>query len=232
MNRTKLKSLLKDYSYSDYKSLHDKYRAWLTPEKVEPSTYFPCHKGEIAVFEFRCNEEISFNNEQRNNDLLVLVEIADGANAIRDYFFDVTCDPKSKVSGIAHTSAQIYRGNVGAHRGDANRPCIRSDYGFGTWYNRTDSAGNVQDLNPSDEFTAVPGHIGINIHNANGNYNSSLGCTMFDSEGAYQKIFRSIITACRNKANIMVALIDAPDFCDITGIKEDAEEKEADNANT
>jgi hypothetical protein len=219
MDRSKLKTILKDFSYSDYKSLYEKYRDWLVSEKIEPSARFPRRQGEIGIFQFRCNEEISFNNELRNNDLLVLIEIIDNEQSIKDYFFDVTCDPKSKVSGIAHTCAQIYRGNVGAHRGDPNRPCIRSDNGFGTWFNRTDATGNIIDLNKSDNLTSIPGHIGINIHNANGCYNSSLGCTMFDSEGAYQKVFRPVITHCFNQSNVMVILIDAPDFEDILGIE-------------
>lgn len=234
MNRDKIKALLKDYTYSDYKSLHDKYRAWLTGEKVDPDTYFPNRAGEIAVFQFRCNEPISFNDEERNNDLLVLLELTDGEQSIRDYFLDTTCDPKAKAPGIAHTCAQIYRGNVGAHRGFIERTCIRSDFGLGTRYNRTDSEGEVKDLNPSDEFTSVYGHIGINIHNANGCYNSSLGCTIFSSEGAYQKIFKPVIKGCSNKSNIMVALIDADDFNDILGLAPDAaipEIKPEDNVN-
>lgn len=215
MTRQEIKGLLKTYSYSDYKTLYEKYSNWLISDKVEKSVIFPEKNGAIFVFEFRCNEEISFNNELRNNDLLVVVQIKDGELSITDYMFDVTTDPKSKVNGIAHTCEQIYRGNIGAHRGDSNRPCIRSDYGFGTWYNRTDSKGEVKDLNPSENFTSVSGHIGINIHNANGAYNSSLGCTILSNENEYQNVFRKVITSCSNKNNIPVALINANDLTDI-----------------
>jgi len=215
MTRSEVKAILSGFTYTAYKDLYEKYKNWLVPEKVEPSTNFPEKCGEIFVFQFRFNEEISFNNEMRNNDLLVLGQIKDDEQTISDWMFDVTTDPKSKVNGIAHTCEQIYRGNVGPHRGDTNRPCIRSDYGFGTWYNRTDSKGEVQDLNPSDSFTSIAGHIGINIHNANGAYNSSLGCTIFSNESEYQKVFRKVITSCSNKNNIMVALINAGDLGDI-----------------
>ena len=159
MTREQIKSLLTTYRYSDYKNLYEKYKDWLVTEKVEQSVKFPEKKGEIFVFQFRCNEEISFNNEQRNNDLLVLGEIVDLENSISDYMFDVTTDPKSKVNGIAHTCEQIYRGNVGRHRGNTNRPCIRSDFGFGTWYNRTNSQGEIKDLNKSDKFTSIAVHM-------------------------------------------------------------------------
>ncbi len=215
MKYEEIKALLKSYAPSDYRNLFDKYKNWLVEEKVEPSVKYPEQEGEIAVFQFRCNEEISFNNEIRNNDFLVVVQMT--GEGILDYFFDTTCDPKSKVNGIAHTCEQIYRGNVGAHRGDSNRPCIRSDFGFGTWYNRTDSSGNVKDLNPSDSFTSIAGHIGINIHNANGAYNSSLGCTIFSNESEYQNVFRKLIMLCANKKNIPVALINANDLEDVLG---------------
>jgi hypothetical protein len=223
MERDKIKSRLKDYTLSDYEGLFDKYKDWLVPEKVEPDVEFPHMPGEIGVFQFRCNEPISFNNEQRNNDLLVIIKINEDGS-VKDEFFDVTCDPKDTKPGIAHSCAQIYRGNVGSHRGDPSRPCIRSDYGFGTWFNRTDANGEVKDLNPSPELTSIADHIGINIHNANGCYNSSLGCTILSSEGAYRKTFVPLITSCRNKLNIFVALIDVEDFEDILGIeKEEAE---------
>lgn len=226
MNRDKIISLLHDYSYRDYKSLYEKYRVWLTKQKVEPSVIFPNSKSEIAVFQFRCNEPISFNDQERNNDLLVIMEIQDNMRAISDFFFDVTCDPCTTKPRIAHSCAQIYRGNVGPHRGDPNRPCIRSDYGFGTWYNRTDAKGDVIDINPDDNFTSVSGHIGINIHNANGAYNSSLGCTILSNEKEYQNIFRPVITGCSNKSNIPVILIDADDLEDILGIeKEEPDEQ-------
>lgn len=215
MTRDEIKAALKNYSYSDYLALYHLYRDWLRKEKVEGTVCFPNSKGEIAVFQFRCNENISFNDVEVYNDLLVLMEVVDNSHGIKDYFFDVTVDPKSTKPGIAHTCAQIYRGNVGPHRGDPNRPCIRSDNGFGTWINRTDGNGNVIDINSSVEFTSAPGHFGINIHNANGALNSSLGCTIFQSEGAYQKIFRPAIVNCVNRGNIMVALIDEEDFDEI-----------------
>ncbi len=213
--------MLEKATYSDFLSLYDTYKSWLVKDKVEPSTHFPNSKNEIAVFQFRCNEPISFNDEQRNNDILCVMQIADNSHGIITHIFDVTCDPKSTKYRIAHSAAQIYRGNVGAHRGDSNRPCIRSDYGFGTWYFRTDEKGNIIDVNPSDRFESISGHIGINIHNANGCYNSSLGCTIFSSEKEYQKIFRDLITKCNNRSNIMVALIDAEDLEDIFSADDD-----------
>lgn len=227
MQRDKLKEILKNYTYSDYKNLYDKYRDWLVKEKVESSASFPNSPGEIAIFEFRCNEEISFNNVLFNNDLLVLMQVIDNSNGIKDHFFDVTTDPKNKKPGIAHTCEQIYRGNVGIHRGDPNRPCIRSDFGFGTWINRTDGKGNIIDINSSDKFTSAPLHCGINIHNG-GEHNTSLGCTMFASDSEYQEYFRAVITHCSNKNNVPVALINAEDFEDILGLVESSpEDKEA-----
>lgn len=226
MNRDKILELLDDYSYRDYKMLFENYKAWLTKEKTEPTVIFPNSINEIAVFQFRCNESIDFNDENRNNDLLVVMKVHDNMRSIQDFYFDTTCDPATTKPGIAHSAAQIYRGNVGPHRGDPDRPCIRSDYGFGTWYYRTDSKGEVIDLNPDENFTSIAGHIGINIHNANGAYNSSLGCTIFSKESGYQNVFRPLITGCYNKSNIPVVLIDAEDLEDILGIgKETTDEQ-------
>jgi hypothetical protein len=216
MQREKIKSILKDYTYTDYLNLFEKYKSFLVKDKVEPSVSFPNSAGEIAVFEFRCNEEVSFNDDVFNNDLLVLVQVVGNDLSISDHFFDVTTDPKSKKPGIAHTCAQIYRGNVGIHRGDPNRPCIRSDFGFGTWILRTDGKGNILDINSSDKFLSAPLHCGINIHNG-GERNTSLGCTMTAHDKEYQEIFRPIITHCANKNNIAVSLIDAADLDEIFG---------------
>lgn len=216
MDRKTLIEILHSFSFSDYENLFNQYSNWLIKDKVEPSTKFLDTYGSLSAFVFRFNETISFNDIIRNNDLLVLMKVIDNERGIKDNFFDVTSDPCGKKFRIAHLCEQIYRGNVGFHRGDSNRPCIRSDNGFGTWYNRTDTESDIIDINPSDNYTSIAGHIGINIHNNNGAYNSSLGCVILSSENDYRKIFVPFITQnVTNRNNIPVCVINGEDWEDI-----------------
>ena len=220
MNREQLKNILDCYTCTDFENLYNKYSNWLVKEKVEPNVMFPLTKGSLLVIAVRCNETISFNNDIRNNDFVLLMQLADHDRGIKTYFFDCTTDPCGRKDKIAHLCEQIYNGNIGFHHADPARICIRSDFGFGTWVNRTDGNGDVIDLNTDGRFTSEPGHFGINIHNNNGFYNSSLGCIILSNETEYKTAFKPVLEDCRdlpltNQKHIPVMVINAADFEDI-----------------
>lgn len=220
MRRDKIINILKNFKYSDYKKLFENYKDWLVDDKVAQSTGFPNSLDEIAVFVFRDNDSIDFNNIRRNNDLLVVLQIVDSIHSIKDEFIPCTADPYGQKEGIAHLCEQIYRGNVGLHRGIASRYCIRSDFDFGTWINRTDSKGKVIDKNISKNFTSYCGHFGINIHDSANLYNSSLGCVIIPSKNDYQ-IFRKMLLSAANPNNISVSVINYNDVKDISDLFSD-----------
>lgn len=158
-------------------------------------------KNAIMVFVVRCNERISFNDVERNNDLLVIVEYISEDN-FNLYTFNVTADPKSQKPNIAHLIEQIYTGNIGLHRAILGRTCIRSDKGL--WYRRTDLNGKPYD----PKF----GQIGINLHNSAGFWNSSLGCVILESEDDYKNVFKPLLNRVSNRNNIPVAVINQDYF--------------------
>lgn len=226
MTREQIKTILSNWNLSDFELFYKQYSAWLIKDKVALDCVFPVVKSSIMAVAVRCNETISFNDQLRNNDLLCLLQVADFDRGITTDFFDVTTDPCGRKSNIAHLCEQIYRGNIGFHRGDASRICIRSDFGAGTWINRTDENGEIIDLNTSEKFTSEPGHFGINIHNNNGFYNSSLGCIILSDETAYQRVFKPDLVNCThgamsNHSNIPVLVVNVDDFNDIRTVKVD-----------
>jgi hypothetical protein len=229
MNRNEIIQYFSNLNYSGFKNFYDKYKDFFKngftddfSERIESSIVYPEAKDSLIIFEIRCNEDISFNNEIRNNDLLLVLEIQYADEKAIEYLlhqFDCTTDPCSQKYHIAHTARQIYRGNVGLHHGTPGRTCIRSDEGGGTWVRRTDAAGNVIPLNPK-HADAELGHFGINIHDNGGFANSSLGCTIlaggsYLEPGPYRDEYKPLLLKCTNKNNIPVALIDMEDVEDI-----------------
>lgn len=201
---------------SFYKSEIEYFNSF-DPARINKTTYFPTQKGEILCIPIRCNEDIGFNDGTHfYNDVLVIMQIIDEDKNIKVYFINVTCDPYADKPHIAHLARQIYRGNVGLHKGQDGRWCIRSD--AGTWYRRTEN-GKVVVLN-NGHFDAEFGAIGVNIHNRkqpNGVVflNSSLGCIIiWNEEGDYKLIFVPLIRNCTNENNIMVIVCDMEDISD------------------
>lgn len=160
-------------------------------------------KNGIIVFVIRCNERISFNDEIRNNDLLVIAEYISEDN-FNVYTFNVTADPKSQSPNIAHLIEQVYTGNIGLHRSILGRVCIRSDKG--TWYKRTDSKGNAY----KEKFE----QIGLNIHDNGGFFNSSLGCVILENSNEYKNVFKPLLSRVSNRNNVPVAVMNIDYFTD------------------
>jgi len=161
-------------------------------------------KNAIMVFVIRCNERISFNDIERNNDLLVIAEYISEDN-FNVYTFNVTADPKSQNPNIAHLIEQIYTGNIRPHRWIAGRQAICSDKGC--WYRRTDKKGSAYD----PKF----GQIGINIHDTGGYFNSSLGCVILESDSEYKNVFKPLLKRCSNPNNIPCLIVNEDYFKDI-----------------
>lgn len=226
MTRVENITIFNTYTFSDFKNLFNAYKDFFKngyttdlSERVDSSIIYPEKKDSIIVFEIRCNDQISFNNEIRNNDLLFVIEIADDQQGIVLHQFDCTTDPCSPKYNIAHTARQIYRGNVGDHHAIEERKCIRSDNGQGTWVRRTDGNGEVLPLNPKHS-DAVLGHYGINIHDNGGFANSSMGCTIlagpdFQHHGPYLDEYKPLLLKAANKGNIPVILFDLEDVEDV-----------------
>lgn len=200
MTREELRKRLKEnYRWQDYIRLLANYKQWLKDEKLAErisSDYLPSLENELAGFVFRFNADESYNDVLPNNDLKVLamrIKDSDGDWGVRDEMFNVTADPKTKRTGIAHFLPQVYRGNIGNHRAILGRVCIRSDRGC--WYFRTG-----QDV---PQF----GMIGLNWHNSAGLFNTSLGCVINEDENRWKLVEKPMLNAVSNRQNVPAAIV-------------------------
>lgn len=227
MNRNQAIDFFNLLDKAGVKRFYDKYCDYFKngftvdlSERIEKSVIYPDAVNSLVVIEIRCNVDISFNDEIRNNDLLYLFRF-DESDRLTSFHFDCTTDPCTTKNRIAHTARQIYRGNVGNHKAINGRTCIRSDNGSGTWVRRTDTTGEVIPLDP-EHSDAELGHYGINIHDNGGFANSSLGCTIlaggnYLQPGPYRDIYKPLLLKCSNNNNIPVVLLDLEDVEDING---------------
>lgn len=209
LTRAQLKKIFVKMNYAKYCVLTNAYIRWrMSQDKFVFSSTKKLEefeRGDIAVFVIRRNKSNSFNDEDVdgdgkidwNNDLLVIYEHVSEDNA-NIYTFDVTADPKSNKANIAHLCEQIYRGNIGLHRGILGRVCIRSDRG--TWNFRTNTLKKI--------VTSFFGLIGINIHDTGGFWNTSLGCVILASMDDYKNVFKPLLKRAKNQNNIPVYVIN------------------------
>jgi len=200
MDREQLRARLSsNYKWADYIRLLADFKQWLKDEQMPEritSDYLPTNENELMGFVFRFNGDESYNDVLPNNDLKALVmrvKDSDGDWAVVDEFFNVTADPKTKRTGIAHFLPQVYRGNIGNHRAILGRVCIRSDRGC--WYFRTGST--------KPQF----GQIGLNWHNSAGLFNTSLGCVINESESRWKSVEKPLLNASSNKQNVPSCII-------------------------
>ena len=196
MTRTELKNKFNQYKYSDFERLYTAFATYLKTDYVTFNHNFPSTIGNIVVFTIRENDYVSFNDLLRNNDLLVVIKLIEGG--IETYQFNCTTDPSTNKENIAHFCTQIYTGNVGFHRGNPFRRCIRSDNGC--WYFRSHVNGSTG----IDIF----GQIGLNIHDNNNFWNSSLGCTILESYQQAVDVYMPLIKSATNKNLIPVCQIN------------------------
>ena len=138
----------------------------------------------LSVIVIRCNDIYETNDIKRNNDWLILF-----FRGLK-YIFQCTADPKYRKNKIANLCEQAYYGNIRNHRGIYNRDAICQDvdkvfvrrYTGSKWYDES-------------------GYFGINIHNSNGLFNSSLGCVILADEKRYINTFRPLLREAKQISN-------------------------------
>ena len=195
------RGFLENVTYDKYKQFFNKYVEELRETKYlrDPSICWSDKINTINVIVIRCNDIYITNDIQRNNDWLVVIENRTNDTFIK-YVFQVTADPKYRKDKIANLCEQIYFGNSRNHKSIPKRIAICQDtcqiyvkrYKGPTWW---------EDL----------GRFGINIHNSNGLFNSSLGCVILAKEDDYINEFRPLLNRVE-KSKIPVAVIRNTDF--------------------
>ena len=116
---------------------------------------------------------------------------------------------------------QVYLGNIRPHQWAFNRDAVCQDY-CAVWVRRFFKS--KYDAKPKMTYCKENnlwyyndfGLHHINIHNANGFFNSSLGCVILDSEDEFIKIFRPTLKLVpkeyRNQIPVFVIQLDYLDM--------------------
>ena len=185
-----MRDRLRAIPYGVYKMMFNVYASEL-PEKLNKSKTKWNDDG-LNVIVIRCNDIYITNDMKRNNDWMIL--FFEG----KKYIFQCTADPKYRKNKIANICEQVYYGNIRNHRGIYNRLAICQD-----------NCKVFVRRYINNKWFEEQGHFGINIHNSNGLFNSSLGCVILADESRYINSFRPLLREVKKKTNhIPVAVIN------------------------
>lgn len=194
---------LKDKYSSEY-FIHDglKYQY----KRMSGSPSFPTQPNTITLIGIRNNEEIAFNDELADNDDLIVYENT-SSGEVRLWRFPCTMDPKTKKNKIAHVVKGVWASYVvGNHRHQPGRTALRQD-GNKIVVARTNKRGKV--------IKVEKGFFGINVHNKNGYFNSSLGCTILENDVNYDTKFKPILKRVKGQSPITYIVTDRADISNV-----------------
>lgn len=165
-------------------------------------------EGEINVMGIRNNPEVSFNDEYNfYNDLLIIEHTI---NLLQEFYvFKVTMDPKGKSNNIAHLLEGVYASYTALrpHKYMPGRTAIVQDKDS-VLVARTNSTGDI-----IKGMSEHEGLFGINIHDSGGYTNSSMGCTVLESDSSennyhWKDHFKPLIKSITNKEDIDYVVIN------------------------
>jgi len=201
---------LREYKFFTSPVFHGVWRKYLTiardRDRVIGKPRLRLDEMSVNVMGIRNNQEIAFNDDQYCNDLLV-IEQTQGISHLF-YVFKVTMDPKAKRNKIAHLLEGVYASyKVRPHRWQPGRTAIcqgPNDVLVG----RTDITGKI-----IKTYKKQKGIFGINIHDAAGYRNSSLGCTVLEPDSKendwhWKNHFKSLVKSISNKDLIDYVVIN------------------------
>lgn len=190
-------------TYSDYKNIFNRFIEYAKANKRcygNPRWLDDDHT--INVIGVRMNDEIDFNDKKYNNDKLYIIQ-----NRPNDMYiaheYNVTVDPATNKYRIAHLCEGAYESYiVRPHRWIIGRTALCQDAGE-VRIVRTDLRGGA--------IVYEWGYFGINIHNAGGFRNSSLGCTIYLDE-YHQEIKQILLNAKNHQDKFTYCIINHKTF--------------------
>lgn len=192
--------------YSDYKNIFNHFISYAK----ENGRYYGNPKWQdadhtINVVGIRNNDEIDFNVKKYNNDKLFIIQNRPNDKWIL-HEYNVTVDPSTNKYRIAHLCEGAYESYVvRPHRWIPGRTALCQDAGE-VRIVRTDLRGGP--------IVYEWGYFGINIHNAGGFRNSSLGCTIYPDEH-HQEIKHILLNAKKYQKSFTYCLINYKTFNNI-----------------
>jgi hypothetical protein len=195
---------LKLFQENNFENMWNLFVSYATKMKrVVGNVSFRKDVGNINVMGIRFNDEVSFNlGPTYYNDILIVSQNKTNALFPSFYIYKVTMDPKNKTDKIAHLLLGVYNSYVvRPHKWIPSRTALCQDIN-NVFIARTDAYGNV--------INAVPysGIFGINIHDAGGFINSSIGCTILERDSLdngyhYVKSFKPLLKTVSNKKDVV-----------------------------
>lgn len=208
-NPTYLKLLNENFfEFENFKSCWESYLELAkSKNRVIGNPTFRLGVQEINVMGIRNNPEISFNETQYfYNDILV-IQFLNIIEEVEFYVYQVTMDPKGKQYKIAHLLEGVY-GSYKAnrpHKWIPGRDAITQDRNS-VYVARTDSEGTVI-------ISKHEGTFGINIHDSDKYWNSSLGCTVLPRDSAengfhYKNSFKPLLKQVSNKESVDYCVVN------------------------
>lgn len=156
--------------------------------------------GTINVISIRNNDELDFNSNKRNNDILYVIENRPNDKFIL-YTFPCTTDPANPITIRDYLRLKRGRAHLceGAYDSYVVRPhnWIRGRTALGQDANpvrvaRSDNKGNFE------KYDA--GFFGINVHDAGNFWNSSLGCIIiaYENNWQYKAEFKPVLERAKS----------------------------------
>lgn len=178
-------------------------------KRISGNPVFPTEPNTITAIGIRNNEEISFNDELTDNDDLIVYENT-SSGEVRLWRFPCTTDPNTKKDKIAHSIKGMWDCYVvGNHRYQPGRTALRQDANE-IVVARTDKNGKI--------VKVEKGYFGINVHNKNGFFNSSLGCTILENDINYDTKFKPILKRVEKQKSIVYCITDRVDVSAVLGL--------------
>jgi len=180
---------LNGLTYDDYKMIFEEHLEWAKDNdrgRGLPQWWNVGRNG-LNIIGVRCNTEVDFNFG-KYNDYLVLIFNKDIT------ILNVTVDPGRNKNGIAHLRQGMWNSYVIRPHRWAKRsfPGIGEQYRWAICQDkhtvqivRTDGKGKV--------ISNERGMYGINIHDSGGYNDSSLGCTVIQSDTSYVDLYLPLL---------------------------------------
>lgn len=199
-----IREILSGLTYGQIKTLFAKHLLWSKENnRIAGKPEWFNQPGTLNIIGIRCNREPDFNFGKYNDFLILILNKTN--ESYDQVIIPVTVDPNRTKEGIAHLRQGVWNSYlIRPHRwakrtipgiGTIDRWAICQDKNL-VEIVRTNGKGSV--------IKSVRGNFGINIHDSGGYTDSSLGCTVIQSDNHYLNLFLPKVYDLKAKKKVPV----------------------------